>query len=87
MSAPGRASTPSSASLRARTLWTNIGEVNVPQTRGQAPTISFGKFKNLPTLAATVGVPLLLLLRDGLAGGDGLLLQPHASSTSSSAGR
>ena len=34
-------------------MTTNIGEVNVAQTRGQAPTITFGKFNDLPTLAAS----------------------------------
>ena len=36
--------------LRARLLTTNVGEVSVNQTRGQAPTISFGNFTSLPTL-------------------------------------
>ena len=39
--------------LRARTLGTNIGETNVVQTRGQVPVITFGQFKNLPTLATS----------------------------------
>jgi hypothetical protein len=39
--------------LRARILATNIGEANVLQTRGAAPAISFGKFKDLPQLATS----------------------------------
>jgi hypothetical protein len=39
--------------LRARTLGSNIGEVSFNEIRGAVPTINFGKFKNLPTLAAT----------------------------------
>ena len=39
--------------LRATVLTSNIGEVNVPQVRGEVPTITFGKFNDLPTLAAS----------------------------------
>jgi outer membrane receptor protein involved in Fe transport len=38
---------------RSRPLITTIGAVNTVQTRGAAPAVSFGKFKDLPTLAAS----------------------------------
>ena len=72
--------------LRARVLTTNIGEVNVVQIRGAVPINHLRHVQGPADACGIVGIPIVLLLPDGLAGGERLLLQPDHPARDSSAG-